>query len=218
MNNNIDYYKILKDWCQTLGLKITDEEINKFRAYAQLICNWNTKINLISRKDVDRIVSYHFIDSVSSVGLISYGAQVADLGSGAGLPGIPVKIVRPDINLTLIESIKKKARFLEETIKLLNLSNTQVLAARAEMISNGLFDTMLVRLVGKIKDILKIVSPLLKVKGLVIFYKSQQVNSEIKAAQRVALKKHFVLSQVNEVILPCTHIIREFVVYTKVSD
>ncbi|MCS7257946.1 MAG: 16S rRNA (guanine(527)-N(7))-methyltransferase RsmG [candidate division WOR-3 bacterium] len=209
-------YEILENWCKELNLNITSEAINKFKIYAQLINEWNKKINLVSRKDISRIVSYHFVDSVSSVFLIPYNTDVADLGSGAGLPGIPIKIVRPDLKLTLIESIKKKAQFLNEVVKTLCLDNTQILSVRAELISELQCDIILVRLVGKIKDILQIANPLLRPQGRVIFYKSKHVDYEIEEAQKIASKMHYNLNQINEVKLPNINIIRKFVIYTKV--
>jgi 16S rRNA (guanine527-N7)-methyltransferase len=207
--------KLLKDHAKALGLELTEQQLEKFNLYKKLIGEWNQKINLISRKDTSRIISYHFLDSISSVGLIPAQSMVVDLGSGAGLPGIPIKIARPDINLVLIESIKKKAVFLSHALEVLGLKESQVIAERAEKIVNLRAEVILARLVGKIKDLLKVSYHLLKKDGIIIFYKSTEVDKEISEAQKLVLKMHWELKAIKEIKLPGTELLRKLVVYTK---
>jgi len=210
MSNDWD---VLFDWIKKLGITLSSDKLEKFHAFHQLLLDWNQKINLISRQDVNRIVTYHFIDSICSVSEIPNNSLVCDLGTGAGLPGIPIKIIRDDITLYLVESIKKKAYFLSEAIKGLGLKNIFVLNQRAETIQNIKFDIILVRLFGKISDVLPIASKLLAEKGKIIFYKVEGVEKEIGNASKVALKNHLELQSIVDIQLPATQIIRELVIY-----
>jgi 16S rRNA (guanine527-N7)-methyltransferase len=206
-------WQVLVEWTETFGFKLSQEQIKQFQIYRQLLLDWNQKINLVSRKDIDRLISYHFIDSVSTIAEIPLNSIVCDLGTGAGLPGIPIKIIRDDITLYLVESIKKKAYFLSEAIKTLELKKTDVLNQRAETIEDKKFDVILVRLFGKIPDVLPIASKLLSRNGKIIFYKIEGVEKEIEQANKITNKYKLKFSAVKDVKLPITGILRKFVIY-----
>jgi 16S rRNA (guanine527-N7)-methyltransferase len=201
-------------------LPINKDKIIKlanFQIFRQLLLDWNQRINLVSRQDIDRLVSYHFIDSISAIPEIPLNSIVCDLGTGAGLPGIPVKIIRDDITLYLIESIKKKAYFLSEAIKELELKKSYVLNQRAETIQDKKFDVILVRLFGKIPDVLPIASKLLSPKGKIIFYKIEGVEKEIERANKIANKYKLKFTAVKDVKLPITDIIRKLVIFHSIK-
>lgn len=160
-------------------------------------------------------MSYHFIDAISVVPEIPKNATVLDLGTGAGLPGIPVKIIREDITLFLVESIKKKGIFLSEIIKLLDLKNTFLIIARAETITDKLFDVILIRLLGKISEVLPIAANLLSPDGKIIFFKTEYVEQELIKAQSIINKYHLHLSAIKNVPLPGAKILRKFVIFTR---
>jgi 16S rRNA (guanine527-N7)-methyltransferase len=169
----------------------------------------------VSRQDIDRLVSYHFIDSISAIPEIPLNSIVCDLGAGAGLPGIPIKIVRDDINIFLVESIQKKANFLSEAVKTLGLKNAVVLNQRAETIQDIKFDVILVRLFGKIHDVLPITSKLLSPNGKIIFYKIQGVEKEIALANKILKKNNLILKSVKDITLPITGIMRKLIIYER---
>lgn len=206
-------WRLLSSWVDKLEANLTQDKLQKFRTYHQLLLDWNKKINLISRQDIDRIVSYHFIDSISTISEIPQNSIVCDLGTGAGLPGIPIKILRDDITLYLIESIKKKGYFLQEVIKTLALEKTFLLLERAEAIKDKRFDIILVRLFGKIFDVLPFASKLLNENGKVIFYKVEGIEKELERAKKTAEQTHFELKSVRDIKLPATEIIRKLVIY-----
>ena len=197
-----------------LGLSITAQELEKFQTYYELLLDWNQKINLVSRNDTARLVPYHLVDSISVLSYIPANSTVGDLGSGAGLPGIPVKIMREDIKLYLIESIQKKAAFLTLASKELNLNNTIILPERAENIRDIKFDVVLIRLLGKIKKIVPIAFPLLNPTGEIIFYKSETAEEEITEAKEM-MAKFRLFATIEEVVLPETKIIRRFVILAR---
>ena len=194
-----------------LGRMITAQALGKFQNYYELLLEWNQKINLVSRNDTARLVPYHFVDSILALNYIPVNSTVVDLGSCAGLPGIPVKIMREDIKLYLIESIQKKAAFLTLATKELNLNNTIILPERAEKIRDIKCDVVLIRLLGKINKIVPIASPLLNPTGRIIFYKSDTAEEEIAEAKKI-LAKFCLFATIKETVLPATKIIRRLVI------
>jgi 16S rRNA (guanine527-N7)-methyltransferase len=116
------------------GLSLSDDALARFIRYADLIRAWNRRINLISRMDEDRILSRHVFDSLCllSAAPIPSGDRVLDLGSGAGFPGIPVALVRPDLQMVLVESKRKKVLFLQKAVSELFLANCTVILGRIE--------------------------------------------------------------------------------------
>lgn len=211
-------WEILVGWADKIGTNLTQDKLQKFQTYYQLLLDWNQKINLVSRQDTDRIISYHFIDSISSITEIPKDSIVCDLRTGAGLPGIPIKILRDDITLYLLESIKKKGCFLQEVIKTLMLEKTFLLLKRAEAIKDKKFDIILVRLFGKIFDVLPLASKLLNRNGKIIFYKIEGIEKEVERAKKVAGKTHLQIKTIKDIKLPVTEITRKVVTYAFATD
>ncbi len=204
-----------------LGCRLTGEQLTNFQKYYQLILNWNQKINLISRQDTHRLLSYHFIDSLIVLNDIPKDSAVCDVGSGAGLPGIPLKIIRDDITVYLIESIQKKAAFLRKVVDELDLKRTKVIAQRVELeIKNpnsevvNNCDIVLIRLLGKIRKVAPIVTPLLAPQGKIIFYKSTNAIEEISSAQKI-LESLSLKAEIKKIALPNTDIVRNLVYLNK---
>ena len=126
--------ELLIDGIKKLGMETTEEQIERFSKYSELLKEWNNKINLTAITDDDGISVKHFLDSILPLAHIEIktGANIADVGTGAGFPGLPIKIIRDDINLTLIDSLNKRITFLNHLFKELELDNCQAVAARAE--------------------------------------------------------------------------------------
>jgi 16S rRNA (guanine527-N7)-methyltransferase len=199
-----------------LGCNLTTEQLTKFQKYYQLLLQWNNKINLVSRKDTERLISFHFVDSLLVLNDIPTKAKVCDLGSGAGLPGIPLKIMRDDIILFLVESIQKKAAFLRLCVEELNFKDVTVYAERAEKITDLKCDIILIRLLGKIKKIVPLCYHLLAPQGKIIFYKSKTAFTEVEEAKRV-LTRFSLKSTIREIRLPKTDIIRRLVYLSRIN-
>ncbi|MEO0099929.1 MAG: 16S rRNA (guanine(527)-N(7))-methyltransferase RsmG [candidate division WOR-3 bacterium] len=175
---------------EKLGLKIDESAQEKFKTYHSLLLEWGGKINLYSQNDRQRLLSYHFLDSILPLKLLpeEKGLLLADIGSGAGFPAIPIKIMRPDLKLLLFEARKKKALFLFYVIKTINLSDTTVIDRRVEDWEGEKFDIATIRLLGDIKDTIPLIAPHLKEKAQIFFYKGSQWEKELKEGERV-LKK-----------------------------
>lgn len=199
--NSREWQNFIKN-TKELGIEVNPQQLIKFQNYYNRLIEWNKKINLISRKDTTRIVSYHFIDSLTALNLIPKKISVADYGSGGGLPGIPIKILRADIVLYLIESIQKKVSFLRQVVEELALKDTFILSRRAEDLIGVLkFDIILIRLVGRLKNLVPIISQLITPTGMAIFYKSQGLEQELDESKKILVKFGLRVKEIKEISL-----------------
>ncbi|MEW6686471.1 MAG: 16S rRNA (guanine(527)-N(7))-methyltransferase RsmG [Candidatus Edwardsbacteria bacterium] len=197
-----------------LQIYLTPEQIELFLEYAKELREWNKQINLISRRDIKNLIPHHFLDSLSALRYLRqwiaekiFEPKVIDIGSGGGLPGIPLKIACPEIHLTLLESITKKAKFLEYIVKHLNLQNVEVINLRAEeFLKNqnyrGQYDFALARAVAKLKELLKWSFPLLRGEGILIAYKTDKIREEIKQATAVLKRLNGLVKEEIKITLP----------------
>ncbi|MGH7884060.1 MAG: 16S rRNA (guanine(527)-N(7))-methyltransferase RsmG [Thermodesulfobacteriota bacterium] len=196
-----------------IGIEINEKKLNLFLKYLDLLKKWNKKINLTSISNDKDIILKHFIDSLSISSFIKLNKSALDIGSGAGFPGIPLLIQNPTIYLTLIESVQKKAVFLNEVRRSLDLKNLEIICSRAEDPNNGVktrFDYVLFRAVGKINYLLSIASIYLNSNGKVIIMKSNKVIDEI-----AEIKNHmFSLDERKELNLPFSNDKRYILVFS----
>lgn len=148
-----------------LGIELTGHQTKLFLDYLDCIKFWNKKINLTGIKGESQMVINHFLDSISIFPFISENSKLLDIGSGAGFPGIPLKIVMPSLEVTLLDSVEKKVFFMREVIRRLGLQKTHAICGRAEDISNGVargyFDFVVSRAVGKVEKLLRLATPYL---------------------------------------------------------
>lgn len=158
--------ELIEEAIDSAGMSYPPDMIGHFAEYRKLLLDWNQRVNLISRKDEARIVTRHFIDSLGLLTVEAFpsNSRVMDLGSGAGFPGIPLKLIRPDLRISLVESKRKKALFLRQVIEKLELDRIEIVMGRVEELVEGLgpFDfvvsrsvTDLITLVRWSKDYLK---------------------------------------------------------------
>ena len=168
-----------------LGLTIAESHAEQFIRYLTHLINWNKTINLTAITDSKEIIIKHFVDSLAAFVVTSFrqDSLVLDVGSGGGFPGIPLKIVRSDIRLTLIEPIQKKCSFLNSVIGLLQLRGVSTFAGTIEQYAKQAFshsiDTVVVRAL-KFDDIRKHIPSLLTSEGKVVLYRTSMIeNHEI---------------------------------------
>ncbi|MCX7739071.1 MAG: 16S rRNA (guanine(527)-N(7))-methyltransferase RsmG [Hydrogenothermaceae bacterium] len=170
--------------CRDNSIEIDQQKIRLFEIYLELLLKWNKVYNLTSIRKKEEIITKHFFDSLTLVKLFKFielnvkGKEVADFGTGAGFPGIPLKIYYPQTNLSLIESVGKKCIFLETLRRELEL-DYRVLCKRAEDISDK-FDVVLSRATGETFEVLKVGENLLKPGGKMIIMKGRDVEEELR--------------------------------------
>lgn len=159
------------------GFHFSDEMIRQFQEFYALLLKWNDKINLVSQGDAASIMEKHVYDSLQYLRWLDSGCRVLDIGSGAGFPGIPVKILQPDLELAVMDSQRKRCNFLREVIRSLGLQKISVLDGRAEDFASpsglkGQFDRVLFRGFGSLETCLTLGASFLKPKGKIILMKN----------------------------------------------
>ena len=163
---------------------ISNERVRAaFDRYAEMLTERNEKVNLTAITDPDEIRVKHFTDSLAAIDLIKTGATVLDIGSGAGFPGIPLKIARDDISVTLLDSVNKKVAFMNDVIADLGLKNIEAVHARIEDFPHkGEFDVAVSRAVAELTTLAEYALPFVKVGGTFVAYKSEKAEAEAAAA------------------------------------
>jgi len=183
-----DDENILIDGCQIMGIDINKEQIRKFSHYLELLVQWNKKINLTSLKTPQEIISKHFIDSISCIEVINKyidieEISIIDVGTGAGFPGIPIKIIYPLIKLSLLEARKKKTMFLEKVTEEMNFQKVKILNGRAEIFGKSIdyrekCDIAISRAVAHLNVLSEYCLPLVRVGGLFVAQKGRSYKKE----------------------------------------
>lgn len=163
---------------------ISNERVRAaFDRYAEMLTERNEKVNLTAITAPGEIRVKHFTDSLAAIDLIKTGATVLDIGSGAGFPGIPLKIARDDISVTLLDSVNKKVAFMNDVIADLGLKNIEAVHARIEDFPHkGEFDVAVSRAVAELTTLAEYALPFVKVGGTFVAYKSEKAEAEAAAA------------------------------------
>jgi 16S rRNA (guanine527-N7)-methyltransferase len=170
------------------GLELTQQQLDQFAIYAAELRRWNTYINLTAISDEREIAIRHFLDSLRCA--LSWGitlASLVDVGAGAGFPGLPLKILRPELRLTLIESVEKKAAFLRHIAAELGLSDVQVVVGRAEIAAHDpahreQYDVATARAVAELRVLAEYCLPLCRVGGRFLAPKGAHIAQEVAEA------------------------------------
>ena len=190
-----------------MGFELTEAQINLFETYYNELIDYNQKVNLTAITDPHGVAVTHFVDSMTLLlGDIKEGASIADIGAGAGFPSVPAKIFRPDLKITLIDSLNKRITFLNYLSEQLNVE-ISAMHARAEEAGRqkGLrekFDVVCARGVAKIYLLCEYCLPLLKVGGKLICMKGPDPEEEIKEAKRALNELGSKVSEVKKFSLP----------------
>lgn len=169
--------------------RLDDRQFQQFGIYLDLILQWNQRAGLISSADEERLIKRHIIESlgVLSLNILMPPAHVLDLGTGGGFPGIPIKIAMPELHMTLLDSRRMKARFLEEVVGVLGLQNLQVVNGRAEKLAANpaaQFDFIVARAVTDLETLWTWSQPLLKKSGSLLAQKGGDLGEEMKRFQK----------------------------------
>ena len=190
------------------GLKVTPEQAEKFNLYLKLLLEWNEKINLTAITDPHEAVIKHFIDSISFLKShnIKPGAKVIDVGTGAGFPGVPLKIMRPDIKLTLLDGLNKRLKFLQDAAEKLGFE-AEFVHKRAEEAGKintmrEKFDVATARAVAPMNTLCEYCIPLVKMKGYFVAMKGPSLEDEMKEAKKAIDILGCEVEKIDSFILP----------------
>ena len=211
-----------KTGLEALGICLNESQLIQFMRYYALLVEWNSFMNLTAITEYDEVCTKHFLDSLSLCKALDCTQEltVIDVGTGAGFPGIPLKIAFPNLSITLLDSLGKRVNFLKEVIGALGLEGIEAIHGRAEDYAkpNMLreqFDVCVSRAVANLSSLSEYCIPYVKVGGLFISYKSEKLAEEKAAAEHaVSLLGGEFLEQV-EFFLPNSDIYRNLVVIKK---
>jgi 16S rRNA (guanine527-N7)-methyltransferase len=207
------------------GVTLSPQQVEAFMLYQRELILWNERVNLTTVTDPEEVQVKHFLDSLSCLRILdtfSPDARCIDIGAGAGFPGLPLKIVRPSMRLTLLESVGKKARFLEHIVKALGLRDVEVVQGRAEELGRDaeyreMFDVALARAVAQMTVLVEYALPLLRVGGIFVAQKGADAGAEVDSALPAMKILGGRLQQLRRVNVPGLHDPRHLVVVEKVD-
>lgn len=182
----------LTEGAKNLGLILTSQQLEQFHSYYEELIKWNERVNLTSITKYEEVQVKHFVDSLTvllALTEIPIGLKVIDIGSGAGLPGIPLKIVFNQINLVLLDSVAKKTAFLKHLVQYLGLYDVEVITGRAEEIAHQpqyreQFHLALSRAVAKLRTLVELTVPFCQLGGTVIAQKKGKIQAETDQATK----------------------------------
>ncbi|MDF2503232.1 MULTISPECIES: 16S rRNA (guanine(527)-N(7))-methyltransferase RsmG [Clostridium] len=186
----MEYFDLMNSACESEGLDFNKDKYNKFIQYKNLIQEWNEKINLTAITEDEEIVKKHFIDSLKifKFEFLKNAKSLIDIGTGAGFPGIPIKIINEDIQVVLLDSLNKRINFLNEVINKLDLQGITTIHGRAEDFSRKneyreMFDVVTSRAVANMTVLSEFCIPYVKVSGYFIALKGPSIDDEIIASK-----------------------------------
>lgn len=212
------YSDLLEKSLEKLNIGFNDDQIKKFNDYYELLIEWNNKINLTAITEYDEVISKHFIDSILICSFIDLsGKKIIDIGTGGGFPGIPIKIINPDTDIVLVDSLNKRVNFLNEVLSELKLEKIEAIHGRAEDLGHdknlrGKFDYSVSRAVANLSTLSELCIPFLKEGGTFISYKSENTDEEIKDAESAISKLGSKIEKIKECMIPENDIKRRFII------
>lgn len=206
-----------------LNLDLSDTQMQQFMDYYEMLVEKNKVMNLTAITEVSEVIKKHFIDSLTMIRVISLKDQkLLDLGTGAGFPGIPLKIAFPDLDVVLLDSLNKRLLFLQEVIEKLQLKKITTLHGRAEDYGKNpkyreQFDLCVSRAVAKLSSLSEFCIPYVNKDGFFISYKSGKVEEELISSEKAFKLLGAKVETVNSFLLPGTEIERSLIVIRKVE-
>ena len=215
-------FHILEDGCQAFGVTLTEKQIEQFEKYYELLVEWNKVMNLTGITEFDEVMQKHFVDSVAAAKYAEMEKvnRLIDVGTGAGFPGIPLKIVYPHIQVTLLDSLNKRIKFLEEVVDNLGLTGIETVHGRAEDAAKKAeyreqFDLSVSRAVANLASLTEYCLPFVKVGGKFVSYKSVSVDEEITQSKKAVYVLGGEIGKVEKFNLPESDMERALVIVEK---
>ena len=215
----MDFIGKLKEF----NIEINEEQIKSFEKYMNLLLKWNEKINLTAITQPEEVKLKHFVDSLTVLKYINDDDRVIDIGTGAGFPGIPLKIMKKNAKITLLDSLNKRINFLNIVIETLNLSNIQAIHGRAEEIARNKlyrekYDVAVSRAVANLSTLTEYMLPFVKVGGKCICMKGANVNEELKKAKNAIKELGGEVERVDNFYLSDNDNERNIIVIKKIKE
>lgn len=217
------FKKLMCSYGEQIKIVFDDKQLNKFYDYMNLLLQWNEKINLTAITEPEDVILKHFIDSLTINKYIEENKSVVDVGTGAGFPGIPLKIYRPDIKVTLVDSLNKRINFLDNVISNLELNNICTVHSRIEDFGKDKkyresFDYVTARAVANLSVLSEYLIPLAKSNGKCICMKGNDIGEELSNSKNAIDILGGKIEMVDEFYLPKSDISRNIIVIDKIKN
>ena len=221
----MEFFNLLNTACTNEGLSFDEEKYNKLMKYKDMIKEWNEKINLTAITEDEEIVKKHFIDSIKAFRFskLNDAKRIIDIGTGAGFPGIPIKVIKPEIEVVLLDSLNKRVNFLNEVINELNLKNITAIHGRAEDFARETnyrekFDIAVSRAVANMAVLSELCIPYVKLNGYFVALKGPAVENEIKEGNKAVTTLGGTVEEIIKVEVEDTDLNHNLVVVKKIKE
>lgn len=213
----------LKENVESIGVSLNENMLGQFYNYKKLVIEWNEKINLTAITDDLEFIIKHFVDSITSSKYIEKGKTIIDIGTGAGFPGIPLKILNKDNKIILFDSLNKRLKVLEDIIEKIKLTNVETLHGRAEETFKNKehrekYDIAVSRAVASLNVLAELMLPSVKVGGICICMKGNNAEVEIEEAKKAIKELGGEIEKVEKIVLPELNLERNIIVIKKVKQ
>lgn len=218
-----EFSKKMQEYSKEIGISLHVEQINQFYHYMQLLLKWNEKINLTAITEPEEIILKHFVDSMTIASYMEKDTKLIDVGTGAGFPGIPLKIIREDIEITLLDSLNKRVNFLKEVIEQLGLNQIKAIHSRVEEIGKDnnyreTFDYATSRAVANLSTLAEYLIPLVKKQGYCIGMKGPNIEEEVQQSKKAISILGGKIEKIEKFQLPRSDIDRNIVMIRKIKQ
>ena len=215
------FNELMNLYAKKLNMVFSEKQIKQFFKYMNLLIEWNNKINLTAITEPKEIILKHFIDSINKY--IEQNKILVDVGTGAGFPGIAVKIYRPDVKVVLVDSLNKRINFLNEVVKELQLENIQTIHSRVEEFGKNKkyresFDIVTARAVANLTVLSEYLLPLAKVNGKCICMKGSEIEEEINNSKNAINILGGKIEKIDQFKLPDSDINRNIIIINKLKN
>lgn len=206
-----------------IDISIEENDVEKFEIYMKMILEWNEKINLTAITEENDMILKHFVDSLTILKYIKEKDKVIDVGTGAGFPGIPIKIMNEDIEINLMDALNKRIIFLKEVINTLKLEKINTIHSRAEELSRNRlhrekYDIAISRAVANLSTLSEYMLPFTKIGGKCICMKGGNIDEEANMAKNAIKELGGKIIEINKFVLPDSEFERSIVIIEKISS
>lgn len=213
----------LRGKLEKIGIEIDNATVKEFYSYMKLLIEWNEKINLTAIIEPKEIILKHFVDCATILPYVKENDKVLDVGTGAGFPGLPIKLLNKEIEVTLVDALNKRINFLNEVVDTIKIKKVETIHARAEELARNAkyreeYDILISRAVAQLNVLLEYTLPFVKIGGKVICMKGPNCEEEIENSKKALAVLGGEIQKIDTIILPDTDIKRTIIVIKKVKN